>query len=262
MKIATWNINSLRVRLAQVVDWLKREQPDILALQEIKMKTADFPDRAFAELGYQAIVSGQPAYNGVAVLVRSAVATAALDSVVYDLPVFSDPARRILAVTINNLRLINVYVPNGQEIESPKYTYKMQWYARLAEFVVQQLQKFELIAVVGDFNVAPGPLDVYDPIHWEGKILYSQPERAAFAKLLDLGLTDCWRHLNGHTQAYSWWDYRINAFKRNLGVRIDHILTTSKLQAHCAASWIAQAERAVERPSDHAPVVAIFNLSA
>lgn len=253
MKIASWNVNSLRVRLDQVLEWLTGAQPDILGLQEIKLQDDQFPHDAFLAAGYQAQVSGQKTYNGVAILSRSAAT-----DVVRDIPGLEDPQRRVIGATIDGVRFINLYVPNGESVESDKYRYKLDWLDRLTDFLEAEHQRHSRLIVVGDFNIAPAPIDVYDPEAWEGKVLYSEPERAAFRRLLDLGLCDSFRLKHPEEVAYSWWDYRMMGFRRNRGLRIDHVLASAALCERCTLAAIDKAPRGWERPSDHAPVIAEF----
>ena len=255
MKVATWNVNSLRVRLPQVLQWLKDTQPDLLALQETKLTDDQFPETDFLAAGYQAVFSGQKTYNGVAILSR-----VACTDVLRDITGLEDPQRRVLAVTSGELRLINLYVPNGESVTSEKYRYKLAWLDKLASWMIVELQQHKNLVVVGDFNIAPAPEDVHDPVAWEGSVLYSEPERAAFQSLLDLGLCDSFRRFDQPTKSFSWWDYRMNAFRRNLGLRIDHILASEPLCEVLTACRIDKTPRGWERPSDHAPVIAEFNL--
>jgi exodeoxyribonuclease-3 len=254
VKIATWNVNSLNVRLPQVLDWLAREQPDVLALQEIKMPDEKFPHAEIGAAGYKAVVSGQKTYNGVALITR----TEATDAV-RDIPGNDDPQRRVLAATVGGVRVIDLYVPNGESVESDKYQYKLGWLDRLTAWLAAEVAAHPRLVVVGDFNIAPEPRDVHDPAAWEGHVLFSEPERAAFQRLLDLGLCDTFRLFPQEEKSYSWWDYRMNGFKRNHGLRIDHILASRDLCAVTRSCRIDKAPRANERPSDHAPVVAEFN---
>ncbi len=251
MKIATWNVNSLRVRLPHVLEWLAREQPDVLALQETKTENTKFPAAELAEAGYRAVYSGQKTYNGVAVLSRSEAAEPATDIEGLD-----DPQRRILAVTVGGVRIVDLYVPNGSEVGSDKYAYKLDWLARVRTWLRGELERHPRLVVLGDFNIAPDDRDVHDPEAWRDKILCSVPERDAFRALLDLGLSDTFRAFEQPEQSFTWWDYRMNGFRRNLGLRIDHILASSAMG--CLACHIDKAPRALERPSDHAPVVAEF----
>jgi exodeoxyribonuclease-3 len=249
-KIATWNVNSLRVRLPHVQTWLAEVKPDVLALQETKLLDEHFPFDTFEEMGYVAIASGQKTYNGVAILSRKK-----MTNVVMGFPAFEDAQRRVLCATIDNICIINLYIPNGQSVGSEKYQYKLGWLKQLDLFLRQELNKNPHIIILGDFNIAPEEIDVHDPAHWEGQVLFSDPERQAFRDLLSLGFADCFRKHAPLEKSYSWWDYRMNAFKRNLGVRIDHILASKELQRFCTRCYIDPAPRKWERPSDHAPVV-------
>jgi exodeoxyribonuclease III len=250
MKLATWNVNSLKVRLPQVLDWLAANAPDALCLQETKTEDAGFP---FAELevaGYHAAHNGQKTYNGVAVLYRGAAT-----DVVRDIPGFADGQKRVIALTLGETRVISVYVPNGQETGSDKYAYKLAWFAALAAWLGEELGRFPRLALLGDFNVAPEDRDVHDPGGWREKILCSTPEREAFRALLAPGLSDAFRLFDQPEKSYSWWDYRAMAFRRNHGLRIDHILLSPPLAAACRSCTIDKGPRKLERPSDHAPVV-------
>lgn len=257
MKIATWNVNSLRVRLPHVLDWLKTEQPDVLALQEIKLVDELFPHDALREAGYTCMVSGQPTYNGVAVLARQPM-SASMNDVVTDIPGFDDPQRRVLAVTIDGVRVVNLYVVNGEAVGSEKYSYKLAWLEAVTAWLHAESARYPQLVVLGDFNIAPDDRDVFDPAKWEGKILCSEPERAALARLHELGLVDVFRQFEQDEKTFSWWDYRMNGFKRNLGLRIDLILASPALAEHCTASYVDKIPRGWERPSDHAPVIAEF----
>ncbi|HKJ77038.1 MAG TPA: exodeoxyribonuclease III [Gammaproteobacteria bacterium] len=255
MRVASWNVNSLRVRQQQVLDWLADHAPDVLALQETKLADENFPVDAFREAGYRALYSGQKTYNGVALLSRE---PAAEGDVATALPGVEDPQKRVLAATYGDLRVINLYVPNGQEVGSDKFDYKLDWLERLAGYLEAQLAAHPRLVVVGDFNIAPEPEDVHDPELWEGRVLFSEPERAAFRRLLGLGLADTFRLFEQEEGSYSWWDYRMNGFRRNRGLRIDHILASAALAETCRESLIDRAPRGWERPSDHAPVLAEF----
>lgn len=254
--IATWNVNSLRVRLPQLREWLSANPLDIITLQETKLTDADFPLQEIEALGYHAAFSGQKTYNGVATLAR-----VPLTGVVTALPGFVDDQKRVLAATIGELRVINLYVPNGQATGSEKYAYKLAWLAALAQYLEAELAAHPLLAVLGDFNIAPDDRDVYDPIAWADSVLVSAPERAALAKLATLGLTDVFRQFAQPAQAYSWWDYRQGAYRRNHGLRIDLILASAQLSARCRTCHIDREPRAWERPSDHAPCVASFDIT-
>ena len=256
MKIATWNVNSLRVRLPQVLQWLESAQPDLLALQETKTTDDVFPETDLLAAGYHALFSGQKTYNGVAILSRTLGS-----DIVTGIPGLEDPQRRVLAATYGDVRLINLYVPNGESVESDKYQYKLHWLNKLADWLKSELQQHARLVVVGDFNIAPTDADVYDPIAWKDSVLCSEPERAAFRCLLELGLCDSFRNFEQAENSFSWWDYRMNAFRRNRGLRIDHILVSDALREVCTACNIDKMPRAWERPSDHTPVIAEFALS-
>jgi len=255
MKIATWNVNSMNVRQPHVIEWLQAQRPDVLAIQEIKQLTEKFPADALAELGYASIASGQKTYNGVAVASRLGPTDP-----VTDLPGFDDPQRRVLATTIDGLRVINLYVPNGSEVGSEKYSYKLSWLAALRDFLEAELTAHDKVVVLGDFNIAPADADVYDPVKWGDAILCSPLERQALGRLLDLGLTDVFRRFEHPDNVFSWWDYRAAGFRRNAGLRIDLILTSPSLTERCTACYVDKEPRAWDRPSDHAPVVAEFDL--
>jgi exodeoxyribonuclease III len=251
MKLATWNVNSLKVRLPQVLEWIRRHQPDVLCLQETKLEDANFPAGAIAQAGYQTTFCGQKTYNGVAILSKGEAR-----DVLTAIPAFDDPQRRVLAATVSCTRVICVYVPNGERVESDKYRYKMQWLAALAGWLRDEVSRFPELAVLGDFNIAPEPRDVHDPAAWENRVLFSAPERDAFRTLVALGLKDSFRLFEQPDMSYTWWDYRMNAFRRKMGLRIDHILLSDALAARCTSCTIDTEPRAAERPSDHAPVIA------
>lgn len=257
LKIATWNVNSLTVRLPQVLNWLGEQQPDILALQETKLTDPAFPTLDFADVGYQAVFSGQKTYNGVAILSRLPAT-----DLVTDLPGFADPQRRVLGATVGTVRVVNLYVPNGQAVGSEKYAYKLAWLERLIAWLQAELSRHAHLVVLGDFNIAPDDRDVHDPAAWAGQVLCSEPERQAFRQLLALGLTDTFRLFPQEERSFSWWDYRAAAFRRNIGLRIDHILASAALATHCAACQVDKTPRRLERPSDHAPVIAEFTVPA
>lgn len=254
LKIATWNVNSLKVRLPHVLQWAAEVQPDILALQETKCIDDAFPIADIQAAGYQVVFSGQKTYNGVAILSK----LAAVD-VIKDIPDFDDHQRRVLAATYGDVRVLNLYVPNGESVASEKYEYKLRWLKRLTAFVSQELQRHSKLVVLGDFNIAPEARDVHDPQLWEGKVLFSAPERAALQDLLATGLSDSFRLFPQEDKQYSWWDYRMVAFRRNIGLRIDHVLISAALRERCVACRIDKAPRKWERPSDHAPVIAEFD---
>lgn len=255
MRIATWNVNSLRVRLEQVLDWLRIARPDALALQETKLPDALFPREAIESAGYHVAFSGQRTYNGVAILSQRPI-----EAVVTDIPGLDDPQRRVLAATVGELRLINLYVPNGAAVGTDKYAYKLDWLSKVGGYLQTQLARHPLLAVMGDFNIAPEDRDVHDPELWFEKILCSTPERRAFKILLEGGLVDCFRLFEQEAGAYSWWDYRTRAFGRNHGLRIDVILASPLLSRRCTVCRIDAEPRRHARPSDHAPVTAEFEL--
>jgi len=251
VKIATWNVNSLKVRLPQVVEWLSAREPDILCLQETKLEDDRFPVAEIRAVGYYPVYAGQKTYNGVAILCR-----AEPKEVLAGIPGYDDPQKRVLAALIGGVRTICVYVPNGESTGSNKYRYKLDWLTRLHVWLKVELAAYPRVALLGDFNIAPDERDVYDPRMWEGQVLFSVPERAAFAELLEIGLADSFRLSDQPEKSFTWWDYRLNAFKRNLGLRIDHILLSRDLAQNCRGCKIDRDMRARERPSDHAPVIA------
>lgn len=253
LKIATWNINSLRVRLPQVLDWLSSKQPDILALQETKLVDEAFPRAEFESIGYQAIYSGQRTYNGVALLSRKEPR-----DIITDLPNLADPQRRILGAAFGDIRLLNLYVPNGSEVGSEKYTYKLNWLQQMKDYLQTALVEYPRFIVVGDFNVAPQDRDVYNPEARHEAILCSTPERRALEKILGLGFKDSFRLFAQEEQSFSWWDYRAGSFRRNWGLRIDLILISEALVPECTGCTIDKEPRRWQRPSDHAPVIATF----
>ena len=255
MKIATWNVNSMNVREPHVVEWLQNHEPDVLVLQEIKQLTEKFPSEKLLELGYHSIASGQKTYNGVAVISK-----APPSNPVYDFPDLEDPQRRILASTVGDVRVIDLYIPNGSEVGSEKYAYKLNWLRSLRNFLETEMQQHENVVVLGDFNIAPADADVHDPEGWGDAILCSPPEREALGELIELGLTDVFRKFEHPEKTFSWWDYRAAGFRRNAGLRIDLILTSDAMTRRCTASYVDKEPRAWERPSDHAPVVAEFDI--
>jgi len=253
VKIASWNVNSLRVRLEHVLDWLGSAQPDILAIQETKTKDPEFPVDAFAQSGYAVAFAGQPTYNGVALVSRHPI-----ESTIHDLADFADEQRRVLGATVGALRVINLYVPNGQSVDSQKYQYKLSWLAALRAHLADELREHEHCVVLGDFNIAPEDRDVHDPEKWLGKVLCSAPEREALNNILALGFVDTFRLFETGDGNFSWWDYRAAAFRRNLGLRIDLVLASNALARACTAASIDVEPRRRERPSDHTPVIAEF----
>ena len=255
MKIATWNVNSLKVRLPHVLDWLATQQPDALCLQELKIEDAVFPRAEIEAAGYQALFLGQKTYNGVAILSRIEAT-----DVVRNIPDFADEQKRVLACALGDVRVICCYVPNGQAVGADKYEYKLRWLGALSQWLKAELSRYPKLIVVGDYNIAPDDRDVHDPKQWAGQILCSEPERAAYQRLLTLGLHDSFRLFEQADKSFTWWDYRMNGFKRNLGLRIDHILVSDAIVKQCRSCAIDLAPRKLERPSDHAPVYAVLDL--
>ena len=251
MKLATWNVNSLKVRLPQVLAWLAAHQPDALCLQETKVDDDSFPQAEIRAAGYEPSFCGQRTYNGVAILSRRPA-----EDVLTALPGFDTEQKRLLAATLKGVRLVCVYVPNGESVDSDKYQFKLRWLAAFKTWLAAELARHPQLAVLGDFNIAPEDRDVHDPVVWEGRVLFSAPERAAFGELLELGLKDSFRLFEQPERSYTWWDYRMNAFRRKMGLRIDHILLSPALAPACTACTIDIEPRRAERPSDHAPVYA------
>lgn len=256
MKLATWNVNSLKVRLPQVLDWVGNHRPDILCLQETKLENDKFPAAEIRAAGYEPIANGQKTYNGVAILSR-----AAATEPVTAIPDLDDPQKRVLAATVAGVRVICAYVPNGESVASEKYQYKLKWLAAFRGWLATELARHPRLTVLGDFNVAPEDRDVYDPAAWEGNVLFSIPERNALKELLAAGLKDAFRLFEQPERSFTWWDYRMNAFRRKMGLRIDHILLSEELAKLCTACTIDIEPRKNERPSDHAPVIAELNLN-
>jgi exodeoxyribonuclease-3 len=255
MKLATWNVNSIKVRLPQLLEWLATARPDVVCLQELKTEDLKFPRAELEAAGYACALSGQKTYNGVAILSRVPLADVAAG-----IPGFSDEQKRVIAATAQETRVLCVYCPNGQAVGSDKYEYKLRWFAALRGYLAGELQEHPRLVVAGDFNVAPEDRDVHDPKAWEGQVHVSAPERAAWRALLALGLKDSFRLFEQPEKIYSWWDYRMLGFRRNAGLRIDHILLSEALTPTCSSSTIDKAPRKLERPSDHAP--ALVELSA
>jgi exodeoxyribonuclease-3 len=240
------------VRLTHLVDWLSRAKPDIACLQETKIEDANFPLAELRSAGYEAVFCGQKAYNGVAIIARSRPA-----DVQHGIPEFADDPKRVIAATLGELRVVCLYAPNGQAVGSDKYQYKLRWYGALAAWLAAELKRHPRLAVVGDLNVAPEDRDVHDPKRWAGQIHVSEAERAALRRVIDeVGLVDAFRLFPQPEGEFSWWDYRLAAFQRNWGLRIDHILLSAKLATRCRACVIDKSPRRLERPSDHAPVIA------
>jgi exodeoxyribonuclease-3 len=255
MKVATWNVNSLKVRLPHVLDWLAASEVDVLCLQETKTTDENFPVDEITAAGYHVAYSGQKTYNGVAILSKQPAT-----DIITDIPGLDDPQRRILGATIDGVRVLDLYVVNGQEVGSEKFEHKLFWLDKVTDHIRTQLQEYEQFVVVGDFNIAPDDRDVYDPEAWHERILCSTPERNALQKIIDLGLTDTFRLFEQAENSYSWWDYRAAAFRRNRGLRIDLVLASRTLADNCVSCEIDKEPRSLERPSDHTPVVAEFSL--
>lgn len=254
LKVASWNVNSLNVRLPHVQAWCASAEPDILALQETKMTDEKFPVEALRESGYHSVFSGQPTYNGVAILSRHPG-----KDVVTDLEGLDDPQRRILAATYGDVRVIDLYVVNGKEVGSDKYAYKLDWLRHVTDWIEQEVARFENVIVMGDFNIAPDDRDVYDPEAWHERILCSTAERTALQKVLSLGFQDTFRLFEQPDKSFSWWDYRQAAFRRGMGLRIDLVLASQAMAERCTSAYIDVEPRRQERPSDHTPVVAEFD---
>jgi exodeoxyribonuclease III len=252
--VASWNVNSLNVRLPQLLAWLHQAQPDIVGLQETKLTDDKFPRTEVEEAGYHVIYTGQKTYNGVALLSKTPPT-----DIVTSLPNSDDEQRRFIAATIGGMRIINVYVPNGQAIDSDKYRYKLTWINALHSHLAEALQTHTSLAIMGDFNIAPADDDVHDPAAWKDQILCSPAEREALVRIRQLGLDDTFRRFEQAPQSFSWWDYRAAGFRRNLGLRIDLILASHPLAARCTKAWIDVTPRRQERPSDHTPVLATFD---
>ncbi len=250
MKLATWNVNSLKVRLPQVLDWLAANPIDVLCLQETKQQDADFPEDDLLAAGYHSVFAGQKTYNGVAILSREPG-----HDVQIGIPDFADEQKRVIAATFGDVRVVCVYIPNGQSIDSDKYQYKLGWLAALHDWLKRELVRYPKLVLLGDYNIAPEDRDVHDPAAWVGNVLVSEPERDAFRGLVSLGLKDSYRLFEQAEKTFSWWDYRMMAFRRNMGMRIDHILVSEPLVPLCKSCIIDKAPRKLERPSDHTPVV-------
>jgi exodeoxyribonuclease III len=250
LKLATWNVNSLNVRLPHVLDWLKENPIEVLCLQETKQEDSKFPYEDLKAAGYNAVHSGQKTYNGVAIL-----STHEILDVEHGIAGFEDEQKRVISATINGIRVICVYVVNGQAVDSEKFAYKMRWLDALRNWLADEMKKYSKVAVLGDYNIAPDDRDCHDPVAWEGDILVSPAERNAFETLLALGLHDSFRIFETDGGHYSWWDYRMMGFRRNRGLRIDHILISTALKEKSIGCSIDKAPRKLERPSDHTPVI-------
>ncbi len=254
LKITTWNVNSVRARLERVLDWLDRRQPDVAVLQETKVVDDAFPREAFEERGYHVETYGQKTYNGVAMIGRKP-----FEQVVRGFGDDPEEQRRLLAAVVEGVRIVNVYVPNGQALDSPEYPFKLEWLARLRTFLDDWAPADEAVLVMGDFNVAPTDLDVHDPEAWRGKVLCSEAERDALARVCGWGLSDLFREHDEEGGRYTWWDYRTLAFPRNAGLRIDLVLGSEAASERCGGVVIEREERKGPKPSDHAPVTAFLD---
>ena len=254
MLIASWNVNSIRVRLPQVLQWVVTTRPDVLAIQETKITDDAFPAADLEAAGYHVLFAGQKTYNGVALLSREPST-----DVLTDLASMEDPQRRLIAATVGGVRIYNVYVPNGQAVGSEKFEYKLRWLAALRQQLAGELSRHEQVVVAGDFNVAPDDRDVHDPSAWVGQVLVSEPERKALTGLLELGLADTFRLFDQPESCFSWWDYRAAAFRRNRGLRIDLLLASRAMAGRCVRSSVDTGPRTWEKPSDHAPIFAQFD---
>jgi exodeoxyribonuclease-3 len=249
MKIASWNVNSLNVRLPHLQDWLAQSAPDVVALQETKLEDSRFPDTALAELGYRSVFAGQKTYNGVAILSRESAT-----DVQIGVPGMEDEQKRVIAATVNGVRIVNLYVVNGQDVGTDKYAYKLRWLQAVHEWLQAELRVHPNLVVLGDFNIAPDERDVHDPVLWnDTHILTSIGEREALKRLIGMGLHDGYRLHHDGGGEFSWWDYRQAAFRRNLGLRIDLTLVSEGLRARCIEAGIDREPRTWDRPSDHAP---------
>jgi exodeoxyribonuclease-3 len=251
LRLATWNVNSLKVRLPHLLDWLSAARPDVVCLQETKTEDANFPAAELARAGYQAVYCGQKAYNGVAILSRGPIT-----DVAHGIPDFADDPKRTIAATVGDIRVVCLYAPNGEAPGTEKYAYKLRWYEALSRWLGEELPRRPRLAVLGDMNVAPEDRDVHNPKRWEGKIHVSGPERDSLKAVLQVGLADAFRLFPQPEKSFSWWDYRLKAFERGWGLRIDLVMLSPALAARCAACTIDVAPRRLERPSDHAPVIA------
>ncbi len=251
MKLATWNVNSLAVRLPQLVDWLGQQQPDVLVLKETKLTDDKFPHADITAAGWHSVWFGQKTYNGVALLARSVP-----QDVVRNIPGFDDPQARVIAATVDGVRVVGAYFPNGQAPGSDKFAYKMGWLQALHDWLRAELASHPQLVLMGDFNIAPDDRDVFDPVAWAGQIHCTPEERAHFQALCGLGLVDAFRLFDQPPRTWSWWDYRNLAFRKNQGLRIDHILVSQALQPRVTACTVDKLPRKNERPSDHAPVLA------
>ncbi|MFN0139700.1 MAG: exodeoxyribonuclease III [Pyrinomonadaceae bacterium] len=256
MKIATWNVNSINVRMPQLVDWLAAAQPDVLCVQETKTVDDGFPALDLKAAGYDAVFTGEKAYNGVAILSKFPI-----NDVHVNLPGDDESApKRLISATINGVRIVNTYVPNGNELWSDKFKFKLDWLQRLRRYFDETCDANTDVLLCGDFNVVMEPVDTWNAAEHEGKLHFSRPERAAMHYVKQFGLVDCYRKVNGEVQEFSWWDYRAGSWQRNHGLRIDHIWTSPSLADKCTSCVIDKSPRALNLPSDHAPVIAEFEV--
>jgi exodeoxyribonuclease III len=256
MKIATWNVNSINIRLEQMLGWLEETGTDVLCLQETKCVDERFPFEEINNIGYQVAFSGQKSYNGVAIVSKHEIEDVQKD--------FRDDAldapKRLIAATVRGVRIVNTYIPNGTELWTDKFTFKLDWLQRLRRFFDETCDKNADVLLCGDFNVAPDERDVWNVGFWEGKLHFTKPERAAIHHVKQWGFVDVFRKMNGDAKEFSWWNYREGAFFKNQGLRIDHIWTSENLAKKCVGCWIDRKPRGAERPSDHTPVVAEFKI--
>jgi exodeoxyribonuclease III len=250
LKLATWNVNSLNVRLPHVLEWLSANPIDVLCLQETKQEDHKFPFAELEEAGYNAVHSGQKTYNGVAILSKHP-----LEDVSIGIAGFEDEQKRVISATVEGVRIVCIYIPNGQAVDSDKYQYKLRWLEALRIWLAGQLEQYPKLVLLGDYNIAPDDRDCHDPAAWLGQVLVSLPERLAYQQLEKLGLHDSFRLFEKEAGHFSWWDYRMAGFRRNLGMRIDHILVSDHLKNDCISCVIDKAPRKLERPSDHTPVI-------
>ena len=249
-KLATWNVNSLNVRLPHVLDWLRDNPVDVLCIQETKQEDSKFPYAELGAAGYQSVHAGQKTYNGVAIISRHEMID--VEHGIFD---FEDTQQRVISATIHGIRVVCVYIVNGQAVDSEKYMYKMRWLDALTIWLAQELKKYPKLVVLGDYNIAPEDCDCHDPAAWIGQILVSPREREAFQRMISLGLHDSFRLFEQPEKSFTWWDYRMMGFRRNFGMRIDHILVSDALKPLCQTCVIDKTPRKLERPSDHTPVV-------
>lgn len=254
MKIATWNVNSINVRMPQLLDWLSGASPDVVCVQETKTVDDKFPEMELKSAGYETVFTGQKSYNGVAILSKFPITDTQKNFLDDD----DEAPKRVISATINDIRIVNTYVPNGSELGSDKFKFKLDWLQRLRRMFDETCDVQKDVLLCGDFNVALSDLDVWNAAAMVDKLHFSRPERAAVTYVKQWGFTDLFREKNGDAHEYSWWDYRAGMWQKNQGLRIDHIWTSPSLTAKCAKCWIDRSTRALELPSDHAPVLAEF----